>query len=242
MIVFNTTAQSTFNRYQAKVYRNSGNHSLICLLDDNCLKILDIGCGAGDNARLILAANSDPVTIYGITLSSAEACIAKQFMINCWTADIEHDLPTELINMRFDALIFAHVLEHVRDPAEVLARYVTILNEGGTVLIAVPNILSWRLRMQFLTGRFEYEAAGPLDETHLRFFTFDSADRCLLRMAPELQVVSKSVEGSVPLWILRRYLFPRQVSAWMDRIGCKYFPNLFGDQVIIKAVKRKTTQ
>lgn len=223
---------------ETRVYQNSGNHALIRLLGKECRTILDIGCGAGDNARLIWEDSGD-AHIYGITLSPVEACIAQKFMIKCWTADIEHNLPTDLTNIRFDVLIFSHVLEHLRDPAEVLARYVKLLRTGGEVLIAVPNALSWRIRLQFLMGKFEYESAGTLDETHLRFFTFDTADGYLLRMTPELTVVSKTVEGSVPLWILRRHILPNWITAQIDRLGCKYFPNLFGGQVLIKAVKRK---
>ena len=230
---------NTANHYKSKVYQNAGNHGLITLLDKECISILDIGCGAGDNAKLFLTANSD-VNIYGITLSTSEARIAQQYMKNCWTADIERDLPADILNMRFDALIFSHVLEHLRDPGEVIARYISLLREGGEVLIAVPNILSWRYRMQFLMGRFEYESFGTLDETHLRFFTFISADRNLLRLVPELYVISKTVEGSVPLWILRRYVFPKFMSDWIDRLGCRYFPNLFGEQILIKAVKRRS--
>jgi SAM-dependent methyltransferase len=202
------------------------------------VNILDVGCGAGDNARSIRETHTE-ARIFGITLSPAEARIARQYMIDCWTADIERDLPEEIRDMKFDALVFSHVLEHVRDPAGVLAHYLTLLRDGGEVLIAVPNVLSWRYRLLFVRGRFEYETTGTLDETHLRFFTFDSADRLLFRLAPELRIIAKTAVGSVPLWFLRRHIFPKRVSGWIDRTGCRYFPNLFGGQILIKAVHRK---
>jgi hypothetical protein len=49
-------------------------------------------------------------------------------------------------------------------------------------------------------------------------------------------LVSKRVSGGVPQWWLRRYLLPRRWSAWVDALGCRYWPNLFGDQVLLKAV------
>jgi hypothetical protein len=49
-------------------------------------------------------------------------------------------------------------------------------------------------------------------------------------------LVSKTVSGSVPLWWLRRYLLPRRWSGYIDRVGCRLLPNLFGGQVLLKAV------
>jgi len=42
--------------------------------------------------------------------------------------------------LTFDYVIFADVLEHLRDPLEVLKRTKKYLNENGSVLISVPNI------------------------------------------------------------------------------------------------------
>jgi hypothetical protein len=71
----------------------------------------------------------------------------------------------------------------------------------------------------------------------LRFFTFLTADRYLLAKSAELKLVSKTVTGSVPLWWLRRYILPASWSARLDQIGCRLWPNLFGDQVLMKAIK-----
>ena len=133
--------------------------------------------------------------------------------------------------------MFSHVLEHLKNPALVLARFVKLLESGGGVIIAVPNVLQWRQRVQFLRGRFEYESAGVLDDTHLRFFTYFTAAPYLLADCPELTVTHQSAPGSVPLWWLRRYLLPADWCAAVDRFGSQRWPNLFGGQVIIKAIK-----
>lgn len=220
-----------------RVYCNAGNPPLIDLLGKDCNNLLDIGCGAGDNAVLVKFAYSE-CNIYGITHSVPEAELTRNRMVRCWVFDIEHEFPADLEDQLFDCLIFSHVLEHLRDPAEVLARFSRLLRRGGQVLIAVPNVLSWRMRLQFLSGNFTYESAGVLDDTHLRFFTFFSADRYLLSRCPDLEVSSKTVSGSVPLWWLRRHVFPQAWSESIDQWGCRHWPNLFGGQVLIKAVKR----
>lgn len=98
-------------------------------------------------------------------------------MERCWVCDVEGDLPNELTTERYDALLFSHVLEHLRDPAMVLARLTKFVKMEGVVLISVPNVLSWRQRIDFLPGRFECQSAGVLDDTHLHFFTYHTVDR-----------------------------------------------------------------
>ena len=220
-----------------RVYCNKGNIPLIDLLGNGSNRILDIGCGAGDNAALIKSKYTE-CDVFGITHSAAEAEIAKNQMKQCFVFDIESDIPADLAQQSFDVLIFSHVLEHLRDPAEVLSKFSRLLRSGGFVLIAVPNILSWRMRLQFLRGNFEYESAGELDDTHLRFFTYFTADQYLLSKSPDLEVTHKMGSGSVPLWWLRRHVLPQAWSEHIDQWGCRHWPNLFGGQVLIMAVKR----
>jgi 2-polyprenyl-3-methyl-5-hydroxy-6-metoxy-1,4-benzoquinol methylase len=218
-----------------RVYKNNGNTPLLGLLDNPVHRVLDVGCGAGDNAGL-LKSRHPGCEIFGITYSAAEADIARTSMTACWVADLEVGLPADLHAMKFDTIIFSHVLEHLRDPGVIVSKFSQLLQKGGTTVIAVPNALSWAMRLRFLRGDFEYQSDGVLDNTHLRFFTYFTADKYLLGQTPELRLVSKSVTGSVPLWLLRRYVLPGKWSDGIDRLGCRFWPNLFGDQILIKAI------
>jgi len=220
-----------------RVYSNLGNAPLLDLLGKGCNRVLDIGCGAGDNAKLLKAKHPE-IDISGITHSAVEADLAQKYLTRCWVFDIEGKLPEDLVQQSFDALIFSHVLEHLRDPAVVLARFSQLLRRGGQVLIAIPNVLSWRMRIQFLLGSFDYESVGVLDDTHLRFVTYFTADKYLLSCSPDLAVTDKVAHGSVPLWWLRRHVFPQKWSEHIDQWGCRRWPNLFGYQVLIRAVKQ----
>ncbi len=221
---------------QDRIYKNDGNPALIAWLDAGVQRVLDVGCGAGDNAELLQAGHPG-CEIFGITRSPAEAELARPKMRFCWVADIEAELPADVRATTFDAIIFSHVLEHLRDPGAVLNKFSRLVRNEGVVLIAVPNVLSWAMRWQFMRGDFEYRAEGVLDDTHLRFFTYLTADRYLLRNSPELLLAAKSVTGSVPQWALRRYVLPRTWSERIDRLGCRLWPNLFGNQVLLKAIR-----
>src|SRR5262249_54012942 len=128
-------------------------------------------------------------------------------------------------------------LQHLRDPAEVLGRFAALLREGGEILIAVPNVLSWRMRFSFLLGQFEYDTSGVLDDTHLRFFTYFTADPSLLAKSKNLRLVRKKVSGRVPLWLIRRHFLPCTWSERIDEWGCRILPNLFGYQILLQVVK-----
>lgn len=219
-----------------RIYKNDGNAPLLALLDDRPARmVLDVGCGAGDNAALIKAKYPD-CRIHGVTHSAEEAQIARQWMADCSVFDIEGELPLDLRAVRFDTIVFSHVLEHLREPAAVLDRFSRLLGEDGRVVIAVPNTLSWRMRWRFLRGDFAYGEDGVLDATHLRFFTYLTADQYLLGASSRLKLVTKRVTGSVPLWWLRHHLLNSRFRCLIDNWGCRVWPNLFGEQILMKAV------
>ena len=231
------SAQTNQSVNRQRIYTNDGNPALIKLLDRDCRRVLDIGCGAGDGAALVKRWSPE-CRVFGITRTPREATLAMAHMEQCWVFDIESELPAELAGQSFDALIFSHVLEHLIEPGAALARLADLLRPGGQFLIAVPNVVFWRRRVKFLLGRFDYEATGVgQDDTHLRFFTYFTSDRHLLSLAPQLRIRFKGVAGSVPLWCLRRHVLPR---AWCDRIdawGSLRWPNLFGNQILIEGIK-----
>ena len=221
-----------------RVYSNRGNLGLLALFDAAPpQRVLDVGCGAGDNAAL-LRERYPGVVVDGITKSHAEAELAARHLDRRWVFDIERPVWPEPELGRYDALIFSHVLEHLREPSRVLARFARLLGAGGSVYVAVPNVLSWRQRLLFLRGRFEYTDSGVLDATHLRFFTYLTAAGSLLADCPELELVEQRVTGSVPLWWLRRRVLPNALSLAVDALGCRLYPNLFGAEILLKARKR----
>jgi 2-polyprenyl-3-methyl-5-hydroxy-6-metoxy-1,4-benzoquinol methylase len=215
------------------VYQNEGNLLLLSLLLPNVRTILDVGCGAGDNARVIHKVNGN-IEIVGITLSAEEAEHARRHMTAVHVVDLDVSDLSFLGERRFDAVIFSHVLEHVKDPQRLLSLCARDhLRVGGQMLIAVPNVLYYKNRLRFLTGHFEYEESGIMDRTHLHFFTWHTADRYLVDTVKELKFVEKVAEGSAPLWVLRRWLLPVALCTKIDAYFVRLFPNLFGQQIVM---------
>jgi len=213
-----------------RIYRNVGN---MPLLEAAALErrgtALDVGCGAGDNARILAARGWN---VSGITLSPAEQESASQVCSNVWVHDLEKGLPVEAAGP-YDLVVFSHVLEHLRNPEGLLLQTHQILRSGGQVAVALPNILNWHQRLLFLMGRFEYVEEGIMDATHLRFYTFSSAMR-MIESCGFRVVVAKGAGSIVPWGMLRRAI--PSFTAAVDRLFCRIRPGLFGRQLIYVAV------
>jgi 2-polyprenyl-3-methyl-5-hydroxy-6-metoxy-1,4-benzoquinol methylase len=146
----------------------------LCSLFGRPRTVLDVGCGIGLNGA---AAKRTGARVTGIEIVPASIERAKKVLDEVLVADIEREasLRDALGQRRFDLLLLADVLEHTADPRAVLERLAPYVEEDGHVLISLPNVAAWPVRLGLLAGRFEYTKSGILDDTHLRFFTRASA-------------------------------------------------------------------
>lgn len=212
-----------------KRYENRGNPLLLTLLPNTATRVLDIGCGAGDNARLLTAMG---LSVDGVTLSEAEATTARQVCGSVFVHDLETGLPPDL-NKTYDAVICSHVLEHLRWPDRLLKEVREVLQPSqGVLLVALPNVLFYKNRWRFLTGHFDYEESGLMDASHFRWFTYASSRR--LVESAGFEVLSQSGEGSFPLPLVRK-LLPRRVVTAVDKTATFGLPGLFAYQLLLCA-------
>ncbi len=224
----------------AAPYRNAGNDLVLSMVPPSARHILDVGCGAGDNARRIREKRPD-ARIVGITHSKEEADLAAAHFEKMFVGDLE-TLDIGTLDGPFDLLVFSHVLEHMRDPVQIVRRLLPLLAPAGHVLVAVPNTLEWRSRSALLRGRFDYAAHGIFDRTHLRFFTFDSAPRELIAPLPELVLLEQRGDGAAPLGPLRTRLLPAPLRARIDALAVRRYPNLFARETAMLAQLRTVQQ
>lgn len=70
----------------------------------------------------------------------------------------------------FDYIIYADILEHLRDPQAVLEKMRRFLKPNGSVLLSVPNVAHGDIILNLLGDRFNYTPTGLLDNTHIHLF------------------------------------------------------------------------
>lgn len=132
-------------------------------------RILDVGCGAGQLGYYLK--RRQPCRVSGIEVVEAVAEQARPVLDEVFVGDVEEIVRTPP-GERFDCIVCADVLEHLREPGQVLeALREGWLAPGGVVVASVPNVRHWSVIRQLLEGRWDYVDAGLLDRTHLRFFT-----------------------------------------------------------------------
>ncbi|HVZ97552.1 MAG TPA: class I SAM-dependent methyltransferase [Chitinophagaceae bacterium] len=195
----------------------------------SAIKILDVGCGTGMMGKALKEQYRNRI-IYGITYSNKEAAIAEEFLDKVFVVDINNSVPGT--NIKFDCILFSHVLEHTYYPELVLGNYLKLLSEEGIVVIALPNILYYKQRFQFLKGAFKYSPNGGLmDVTHFRFFDWQTAQEMIKNSG--LKIVSKEVSGNFPLPLIRKTVPP--LGKFADRVSLKFWPGLFAFQFVFVA-------
>lgn len=209
------------------VYANAGNTAVLGALEGPLGRLLDLGCGAGDNARRLAGRFSHAT---GVTFSAAEAEAARTHFDRVVTHDLEQPLPADLGT--FDSVVASHVLEHLRRPEALLASLRDHLAPRARVVVALPNLLHYSSRLSLLRGRFQYEEHGLMDRTHLRWFTFESGRELLERAG--YTVDHAWVDGTFPLWKLRAVLPTAAVRAIETTAG-RSRPGLFGAQLLYLA-------
>lgn len=161
---------SVDHKYQAFAEAPGSTHNLVVDLVPPRSRVLEFGCATGYMSEVL--ASRRGCSVVGIELAPAAAEIARGRCEKVVVGDAETlDLREALGGDRFDAILFADVLEHLRDPAALLRAVQPFLAQGGGIIASIPNIAHGSVRLALLRGEFRYRDLGLLDSTHLRFFT-----------------------------------------------------------------------
>jgi SAM-dependent methyltransferase len=220
--------------YQFKPFKYSSHYWILEALghEKGPVKILDAGAASGYLGK-VWKANGHYVV--GIEYDEATAETARDYYDALQIADIESFIFPD--SGEFDYIVFADVLEHLRDPAAVLRRCLPALKESGKLIISVPNVANWVIRLSLLFGNFDYMDRGILDRTHLRFFTLKSLEELM-------NEVSCEVLTAIPTPLPVQLVFPFTENKFFAPLHeihyavAHFWKTLFAYQFVIVATPR----
>ena len=157
-------------------------------------RVLDVGCSDGQFGALV---RQQGHRVDGVDLVKHEG--VGERLDNFIEADVSEGLPYDIET--YDVVIAGDILEHVVDPETLLKNLRDHLDPGGEIMVSVPNFAHWYPRGKVAFGRFDYDQRGPLDHTHVRFFTRRTFERLINDCG--LVIVERDVVGS-PVDVLDR--------------------------------------
>lgn len=181
--------------------------------------VLDIGCATGFLGEYLI--KNKNCTVDGVDIGVAEAREAKKKLRNVHVGDIEKKETIKKITVKYDVVNASAIIEHLKDPWTALKTWKRFLKKDGHLIISTSNIAHFSARISLIKGRFEYQQYGILDNTHLRFFTYNSFQELLRNTGYVIDSVQIDPVGGG---------HPR-----ISKILSKWYPNIFAYQTVIKA-------
>lgn len=216
-------------RYVPKVFCGSSHWWALAKISnlDPATRVLDIGPGSGVVGRELRARGFS--NLFAVEIDeSTRAALGSVY------SRIESNLKP-FQNLTFGSILLLDVLEHMNDPFSFFSEVAGLLEPGGVMLISVPNIAHWSVRIPLFFGRFKYQERGILDKTHLQHFTRARAKE-LVAALPNITLAEcgasiEPVELILPSWLWNNALF-RALS--LSRQSCaRILPGLLAYQHLL---------
>ncbi|WGL53690.1 class I SAM-dependent methyltransferase [Nocardioides sp. BP30] len=216
-------------RYPNKNGPFSSHAQVPALVGDGPGTLLDVGCAQGDMLALMAARGWQAV---GIEPDPVDAAEAHRRGLEVIVGTVEE--ARDQIDRAFDVIVAADVIEHMADPGAALDHLRSILAPGGRLVLSVPNIAFLSVRLGLLAGSFTYQDRGPLDRTHLRFFTRSTIQELVRQHGFEITQVGVT---PAPIEIVEQVSSLR-VPRLLHRVNmffARLLPRLFGYQTLVVA-------
>jgi len=141
--------------------------------------VLELGAATGYFTEHL---HTQGCTVDIVEVDAAAAAEAGRFARRMVVADLDADAwIREIGGARYDTIICADVIEHLRDGEALLARLRPLLADDGELLLSVPNVAHSALIARLLDEHLEYGGEGLLDPTHLKLYTWRSLATALDR-------------------------------------------------------------
>lgn len=165
--------------------------------------VLDVGCGSGALGAWIKRGNNSAV-VHGIDISPEAGRAAAERLDAFWCVDLDLS-PLPETGLKYDLIILGDVLEHLKRPDLFLIGVNDHLSPVGRVIVSVPNVANYSIRLRLLFGAFRYTETGIMDRTHLRFFTWGSFSELISHCG--FSIEKRTFISRFPGILLRRF-FP----------------------------------
>jgi 2-polyprenyl-3-methyl-5-hydroxy-6-metoxy-1,4-benzoquinol methylase len=190
---------------------------------------LDVGAAQGFLGQLLKETN---LPIDAIEPNPRWADHARPFYRTVFPSTVED---AHLPDKTYDCIVCADVLEHLADPLDVLNQLRRVATDDAHFIISLPNVAHLAVRLMLLFGHFPKMDRGPLDRTHLHFFTRKTAIDLLTTAGLRVQRVSATGIPLDELWKRGEGGLLFNTMMHTQHFAVKLLPRLFAFQWIFLA-------
>lgn len=195
-------------------------------------RVLDIGCGSGVIGRELKERGFSDIHAVEVDAEARQNAASIYQSVGSSLADYE--------SQRFDLVLLLDVIEHLTNPEAFLSEAAALLKPAGLLLVSVPNVAHWSVRLPLLFGFFEYTQRGILDRTHFQFFT-RRRFRQILRSVPGTETLTLAASISPAEFIFPPALWntwPLRAFGRIRNTGAQFWPGLLAYQHLAKVRKK----
>lgn len=173
-------------------------------------RLLDVGCGTGD---FLLRARPLGWTVHGVEIGehlASYACIHRDL-------PVEHGCAEEVGQLfgaaTFDVITLWDVIEHLRQPLDVMRSLCRLLKPGGRLYLATPNLDGWvaRFHWQTLARRL---GIWPHPEPPRHLYQFSRKTIRQLYHAAGIDTVT-FIADEIPLWYTSGFVGEPGAAQWI---------------------------
>lgn len=153
-------------------------------------RLLDIGCGCGG---LSVGLKEKGIEVVGVEKDEKLCALAKEKLSAAILGDIEN-LKLNYPEGYFDCIMYADILEHLVEPLNILEKHKVYLEKDGCVIASIPNVRYYKVILRLIfSGAWDYNDAGILDRSHLRFFGLVNVVELFEKAGYEIMEIKRNI-------------------------------------------------
>ena len=155
-------------------------------------RLLDVGCGDGQIVQFMQNVGWQAEGV-DFDPGAVDNAVRKGLRIHLGTLQSQ-----AYPENSFEAIVMSHFLEHIHEPAELLAECHRILKPGGRLVVLTPNIGSW--------GHEKFQGCwrGLEPPRHLHIFNSRSLNRLALRTGFRKVIVNTTLRNGGKILLASR--------------------------------------
>ncbi len=198
--------------------------------------VLELGCATGYMSAFLKERKG--CRVVGVDIEADALEKAAPHCVRTVCADVDRpEWRAELDGERFDVILCADIIEHLKDPEAFLHSLRDLLKEDGKLLASVPNGAHVSVRLELLQGQLVYEDTGLLDRTHLHLFTHQSLLAMVSRAGYRVQELSYTFHD-IPDEVIATKLRQAGLEPTQEALVRFHAPDAVAYQFIVEARPR----